>query len=268
MLPDFLIVGAMKAGTTTLAYYLDQHPGVFLPEAELHFFNRDSNYERGIQWYEDQFQQAVEGQLVGEKTPTYSYLPICAPRIAKDLPKARLIWIFRNPVDRAYSNYWHAVTAGIEVLSFERALATESERLKKSPWYGYRKRSVYVEQVKRYLDYFPRARMCFTFFEELIDQQEAELGIVLDFLSLEEFPSPPQPRRKNASVLPRSIYFQWLARTILGAGRAFKTVRKVNRRRTIGYPAMDRQIRQQLEEFFAPHNSGLFNVIGRSTDKW
>lgn len=70
MVPNFLIVGVMKAGTTTLAYYLNQHPDVFLPDREIHFFDNDKNYARGIQWYEGHFVQACAEQIVGEKTPT------------------------------------------------------------------------------------------------------------------------------------------------------------------------------------------------------
>lgn len=268
MLPDFLIVGAMKAGTTTLAYHLNQHPGVFLPDKEIHFFDTDKNYARGVQWYEDRFKQAGEGQIVGEKTPTYSYLPIVPQRIAKDLPNAKFLWIFRNPVDRTYSNYWHMVIGGSELLSFEEAIAKEPDRLKKSLWYGYRKRSVYVEQVERYLGYFSKSNMFFMFFEDLVDQTESEMRHVLGFLNIQESFHSHELEKKNSTFLPQSIYLQWIARKVFGTGIAFKLVKRLNRRRSKGYPRMDRAIRQELEEYFAPLNLELFNLIEKSTDKW
>lgn len=161
MLPDFIIVGTMKAGTTSLAHYLKQHPQIFMPNREVHFFNNEDNYKKGVKWYKKQFKKASNDSVIGEKTPTYSYLKKVPKRIHDILPEVKLIWIFRNPVDRTYSNYWHAYKKGMERLSFEKAIKNEKQGIKENIFYGYKKRSIYVEQVKRYLKFFPKNKMFF-----------------------------------------------------------------------------------------------------------
>ena len=101
----FLIVGGMKAGTSSLAQILNQHPKIFIPNQELHYFNKDENYFKGYDFYNKNFKAGV---LNGEKTPTYSFQENCAERIYKYNKDFKLIWILRNPTDRAISNYYHA----------------------------------------------------------------------------------------------------------------------------------------------------------------
>src|SRR4051812_42429120 len=105
--PDFLIVGAAKAGTTSLAAYLAEHPDVFMARRkELHFFGREKEYRRGWEWYCSHFEGAGDARAVGEATPDYMWRERAVERIAQDLPKARIIATLRHPVDRAYSHYW------------------------------------------------------------------------------------------------------------------------------------------------------------------
>src|SRR5947208_14127778 len=102
-LPDFLIVGAMKAGTTSLAAWLRAHPDVFMPpQKEIHFF--DAQWERGVPWYADQFAGAPEGALVGEATPAYMVTTAFLDRMASVVPNARLLVVLREPVARAWSH--------------------------------------------------------------------------------------------------------------------------------------------------------------------
>ena len=105
MLPNYLIIGAPKCGTTSLAAWLDEHPQVYMvPEKELHFFS--GYWEQGLDWYEQCF--VPNGKpLVGEASPSYLENPVARERIASVLPGAKLIAMMRNPVDRAYSQYWH-----------------------------------------------------------------------------------------------------------------------------------------------------------------
>src|SRR5262245_33715274 len=101
-LPNFLIVGAMKCGTSTLLGYLRQHREIYIARREVHFFDRDSQYRLGIEWYEKQFGSSPQHRAVGEKTPAYCFVPEAAKRIHRHLPDVKLIWIFRDPVARAY----------------------------------------------------------------------------------------------------------------------------------------------------------------------
>ena len=138
--PNFVIVGIMKSGTTSLADLLSANEQIFIPEKELHFFDNygghKDRWSLGLSWYKKQFLNASSAQLIGEKTPTYSYLNDVPKRIFETLPNVKLIWIFRNPINRTYSNYWHAVISGIENKSFNYAINNESKRIKKNIWLG------------------------------------------------------------------------------------------------------------------------------------
>ena len=131
-LPDFLIVGVMKGGTTSLFRYLVRHPQVLPPfRKEIKYF--DCNYINGQNWYQAHFplkKKFVGGsKLTGEATPYYIFHPQAPMRIAEALPEAKIIILLRNPIDRAYSHYQHMVRVGREPLSFEEAIAAEPERL-------------------------------------------------------------------------------------------------------------------------------------------
>ena len=105
-LPDFVVIGAQKAGTTSLYRMLRKHPQVHMPRTkELHYF--DFHYERGPEWYAAQFRPGRWERRRGEATPNYMWGPLARQRLIADLPSARIIAILRNPVDRAYSHYWH-----------------------------------------------------------------------------------------------------------------------------------------------------------------
>src|SRR3954468_5620489 len=103
-LPDFVVAGAAKGGTTSLFYYLKPHPQVWMPEAkELHFFS--NHFDRGIDWLRAQFVGAGADDVVGEMTPEYLEHPYAAERMASVIPDAKIVAILRHPVERAYSHY-------------------------------------------------------------------------------------------------------------------------------------------------------------------
>lgn len=109
MLPNFLIIGARKAGTTSMYYYLQAHPQVYMsPEKELKFFVPEKNWTRGVAWYEQYFDEAGDAIAIGEASPSYTRYPRSRgipALIAEVLPKARLIYLVRHPVDRMVSHY-------------------------------------------------------------------------------------------------------------------------------------------------------------------
>ena len=155
LVPDFLVVGAMKAGSTTLMDYLVSHQEVGIPNEEINYFDKDSNFEKGIDWYSKWFENFSNHKIVGEKTPAYCYEPKVVERIHQQNPAMKLVWILRNPVKRTYSNYWHYIRIGKELLSVNDCLDQEEQRIKEDIYKGYFKRSVYVDQVERYLEFFP-----------------------------------------------------------------------------------------------------------------
>jgi sulfotransferase family protein len=197
-LPDFLIIGAQKAGTTALYSYLRRHPHLTGPSwKEVSFFDR--HYARGEAWYRGNFPNVMRtrGALVGEASPSYLFHPLAPERVAALVPGVRLVALLRNPVDRALSHYQHEVALGREPLSFEDALDAEEERLRgeverlraepayfSHAWwnYTYKGRGRYAEQLERWLAVFPREQLLIRSSEELLAEPERTYASVLEFL--------------------------------------------------------------------------------------
>jgi hypothetical protein len=206
-LPDFLILGAQKAGTTALYAYLRWHPQITGPSfKEVSFFDR--HYARGERWYRAHLPVRSNG-IVGEASPSYLFHPLAPERVAQMLPRPRLIALLRNPVDRAFSHYQHEVALGREELSFEDALACEDERMRgeldrmlrdpgyfSDPWwnYTYAARGRYAEQLERWLAAFPREQLLVLFTEELAADTAGTYARVLDFLGVERRGLDSYPR--------------------------------------------------------------------------
>src|SRR5919108_746727 len=197
-LPDFLVIGAQKAGTTALYAYLRWHPGITGPAwKEVSFFDR--HWWRGEGWYRGQFPLRAGGRLVGEASPSYLFHPLAPERVWALLPNVKLVALLRDPVARAYSHYQHEVALGREPLSFEDALAAEEERLRgeiermladpayfSHAWwnYTYVARGRYAEQIERWYAAFPRERLLVLFTEELAGEPGATYRRVLEFLGI------------------------------------------------------------------------------------
>ncbi len=185
-LPSFLIVGAVKCGTSTLRDYLKQHEEIYIAPSALQFFNKEQNFRRGMKWYERQFRARPHHRAIGEKTPTYCFDKQAPERIAQNLPGVKLIWILRDPVKRAYSNYWHKMRRGGECIEFEAVVeeCLKQERAGEPVRSNILERGRYAEQIKRYLEFFPREDMKFLLFEEFFSKPTRSLPGVFEFLGV------------------------------------------------------------------------------------
>jgi Sulfotransferase domain len=197
-LPDFLVLGAQKAGTTALYAYLRRHPQITGPSwKEVSFFDR--HWARGEFWYRGNFPNVVRsrGKLVGEASPSYVFHPLAPERVNELVPEARLVVLVRNPIDRALSHYNHEVALGREPLSFEEALDAEDERLRgevermaadpryfSREWWShtYKARGRYAEQLERWLAVFPPEQLLVLSSDELGSEPERAHARVLEFL--------------------------------------------------------------------------------------
>jgi Sulfotransferase domain len=223
-LPDFLVIGAQKAGTTALYAYLRWHPAITGPSwKEVSFFDR--HWWRGESWYRGQFPLRSRGKVVGEASPSYLFHPLAPERACAVVPRARLVALIRNPVDRAYSQYQHEVALGREQLSFEDALAAEEdrtrgevERLLADPrafsraWWDhtYAARGLYADQLERWLAVFPRDQLLVVTTDELGERPAETYASILAFLGapphrLEDYPrvfdrdyAPMRPETRSA----------------------------------------------------------------------
>ena len=203
-LPDFLVIGGQRCGTTSLYYYLRAHPQVVSALVkEVHFLSL--HWHRGEGWYRAQFplraRMTGPGQapLAFEATPYYLAHPLAPARAAALLPEVKLLVLLRDPVRRAWSHYRHMVRLGLEPLSFQEAIAQEPvrlagevERLEADPDYdavGYRRysyltRGAYAEQLRRWLGHFPADRFLVLSSERLLADPAGGYARVLEFLGL------------------------------------------------------------------------------------
>ena len=191
-LPCFLVIGAQKSGTTSLHDILRQHSKVYLPpEKEVHFFDNEKKYAKGLNYYSSFFIDANDNQLIGEVAPEYFWRHYVAERIFKDLGgKTKLIVILRNPANRAYSHYKMNITKGLTKDSVSNIVNKELKRIRnKSNSHvggGCISRGFYARQIKAYLKYFPLTQMHFILFEdEFLKNREKTINDIFGFLNLE-----------------------------------------------------------------------------------
>jgi len=251
VLPDFLILGAQRAGTTSLASHLARHPGVFTTAPkEVHFF--DLHVGRGVDWYRAHFpmrrtceavRRRVGGVAVGEATPYYAFHPLAAERAHALVPDARLVFLARDPVDRAASHYHHELRWGFEdAPTFEAALGREEERLAGEETrlragsiafshahnhHSYFARGLYARQLREWLAHFPRERLLVVGSEALFARPVEGMARVFAFLGLPDVALGEFPRL-NA-----------LAR-----------------------PDIDADLRARLAERYRAHNAELYELAG------
>jgi hypothetical protein len=182
MLPNFLIIGTAKSGTTTLARQLCKHPSIgFASAAEPNFFAFDENYSRGMAYYESFFSHCTRKMLVGEKSWRYSVgalYPKARDRIAEHLPNARLVYIVRHPLARAESLWMECLSSGADVVSTDFNKAIKENIL-------FVESSKYWTQLNRYRDYFSDSRILVLFHENLSTRHRSVLDSLFSFVGIE-----------------------------------------------------------------------------------
>ena len=219
LLPDFIIVGAMKSGTTTLHDMLNTHPEVFIPKGELHFFDHDDifqhpnfniykknhfwNYpsiykkpEEMWEFYSNKF-KGKENYVKGEDSTAYLASINAAKRISQQKKSIKIIINLRNPTKRTYSNYNHLLIRNRAIYNFE-------DTIMKDP-HSIISRSLYKTQIENYLKYIPRERIKFIVFEDFIKDPNATLREISKFLNIDfkKFPSDIFNLHSNKVLLPR-----------------------------------------------------------------
>lgn len=244
VLPNFIIAGTVRSGTTSLYNYICNHPSV-LPAAydEIGFF--DSNFQLGTMWYQSMFPTKKQMELVqektnfcltGEDTPFYFWNKDAIKRISELIPNCKIIMIFRNPVDRAYSNYQLGKRENKEDLSFEKTIEIEKQIINKgtknlnfSEPRTYLIKSLYSIQLKNWLTSFSKDQLYFLSTEQLSSKPNETMSGIFNFLGL--------PRH---------------------------TLSEFKKEKKAIYPEMNISTRNDLLEFFKPYNNELFSLIGNN----
>jgi hypothetical protein len=229
-LPDFVVIGAAKCGTTFFYHLLTKHPYIEPAAAkELRFF--DLLFDEGTEWYRRCFPKSrwKDGRktITGEGTPGYLFDPHVPQRMAKVIPQARLIALLRNPVDRAYSAYYHRVRNGQDTRSFEETI----EAPLKDPHHGQLSRGIYVDYLLHWSKFFSDEQMLVLKSEDFFERPRETLKPVLDFLDLPEWEPEASEFRDKVN---KGKYEQ----------------------------KMDPATRRRLEDFFEPHNRRLYEYLG------
>ena len=303
-MPNFFIVGAQKAGTTSLYHYLNQHPQVYMsPIKEPFFFDHelDSKGEvvrrefRGhrqpprftnIEKYSTLFEGARGEKAIGEATPLYIYAPGTAERIESYVPGAKSIALLRNPADRAYSAFLYAVRMGVEPRKrFAQALREEPLRMR-SGWhyvFHYRSRGLYYQQLKRYYEVLGRERLGVWLYEDMREDPASVAQSVFRFLEVDETFAPDISSRYNPAGVPSSGSARaamratnravWALRKVLAPTSsilplAFKMRRAVHSRVLTEPPPIDPELREGLVEGYKEDILRLQELIGRDLSMW
>lgn len=218
--PDFIIVGASRSGTSSLFYYLRQHPYIFMPgEKEVHFF--DFKYGNGLKWYQQKFK---EGYVNGEASPYYLPCPFVPTRIKSTMPSVKVIALLREPGARAYSHYWFNRVRSEDDKPFLQAVQAEATRLHGIPhnsptWrrFSYLARGQYAEQLERWRDF--DLFVCRS--KDLFSRPDFIVGQICDFLCITHHAFDKNIQRKQ------------------------------------NYPPMGKRARLWLDSYFVPYNERL-----------
>lgn len=275
MLPNFVIIGAQKAATTSLWHYLGQHPEVFVcPQKETDFFVAEMNWARGVSWYESLFQPAARSGAVaiGEASPSYTMYPSFGgvpERMARVIGDARLIYLLRHPVDRMVSGYVQSLTQGSETLPLAQAL------LERPP---YADASRYWMQLEQYLRFFPPERILVLLSEELTSAAGPTLERALDFLGVASDWRPADLGARQHETAGKRVPRDWWRRlggmVIRGQLPAFPVPERLRRSRltTRALRASDTELppglRERLEDLVRPDLVRLRDYLGPGFRAW
>lgn len=283
MLPNFIVLGAQKAGTTSIFNQLSEHPQVFMPVKEISFFTDEEMYRLGIDRYAAFFDGWNGERAVGEATPNYLASPSAPERIGKHLPDLRMIACLRDPVERAYSAFRMQVFNGAELPD-----ASFPEAVRRVP--GYMDNSRYAEQLSRYFRVFPKEQLLVTWFDDLENRPVAFYDAICRFLEIEPIDfsnarihvslrgvQPPETLgmlavrglRRGFEVVNVGPLRRILNRRLFR--RAWHILREALRPRSnvaVGYPPLQPEDRAEVLPLIRDDILRLQEMTGRDLSRW
>lgn len=297
LIPNFLIIGCAKAGTTSLYYWLKQHPQIYMsPIKETNFFALEgealnfhvgsigerylANCVTNLEAYQQLFEGVSQQIAIGEASPIYIYHPRAADNIHHYLPKAKLIVILRNPVERAYSNFLHHLREGVEpIIDFDKVIELEEARIDKRWWWGFHYVNVgfYYKQLKRYFERFDPSQIKIYLYEELEADSTGLVRNIFQFLEVDESFTPDTSTKYNVTGIPRNkLWHQFLTkpnvlRTFLGQLLPLKTRKRIGislKNQNLVKPRLSSEVRTRLIEIYREDILKLQDSIGRDLTDW
>jgi len=273
MLPTYVIIGAMKGGTTSLHRYFSAHPQISTSKKkELNFFKTEKDFAKGIPWYTSQFDASYS--VRGECSPNYAkfhLFPGVPQRMYSVVPDCKLIYIVRNPIERAISHYLHNWSAGIESRPLSEAFQTFDS--------NYILTGDYLFQLEKFLKYYPQNQLLVLLSEDLRNEREATLARCFQFLGVddsficEDFQlihhRTAAKRRKRPLVQLTRRHFPillTLARKLLPSSAVGKLSKIAEA--PVPLALIDPELRARLEEHYAPCVQALSCFLGGRTLNW
>src|SRR5215210_1482405 len=287
-MPNFLIIGAMKSGTTALYYYLEQHPEIYMsPVKEPTFFSSQEQENAAdavtnIGTYQHLFRGGSDKKAIGEASHSYLYDPGAAAEIRRYVPEAKLIAILRNPIDRAHSHFLHMVRSGTEPLDdFAQALQEEVGIHKERTFQDYIGRGLYYNQLRRYFGTFPREQVRVYLYEDLSGAPISTVQDAFRFLKVDDSFVPDVSLRRNVSGHPRYKTLDRLLRSqsrIKHAAKIYLPARlrwrfskafdDLKTRNLIEPPPVQLEVRRQLIRVYREDILNVQELIHRDLSGW
>jgi hypothetical protein len=295
--PTFLIVGPPKCASTSLHYFMGQHPDIFTTRIkEPHFFN--DHYEKGIEFYAHYFKEAKNVSASCEATPTYAFLPFVADRIKRHFPDIKLIFTFRNPVERAFSNWLMLWDAGIEKADFREAIEINLRQLKYISWEGedaakqwisrphsiargekwlrtYVEGSMYAQMMRQYRRRFSNEQIKYIFLEDLqhnFDNTLSDLfhfvGVSTDFKISNKNEQNFYYDRKYYRLLIKIVGIHKARQLAKRLPKGIKNVFKQKKGQVKIKPALKIEDRQYMYNIFKSDIEDLEKLTARDLTNW
>jgi len=274
MLPNFLIIGSQKSGTTSLYIVLRQHPQIFMPDRkEVNYFFLEQEYQRGPSYYQSYFAPAPpQATAIGEASPGYLCHPDAPERIHQFLPEVKLILTVRNPIERAYSQYWDNRRSLSEHRTFAEVVDLALESTYHPGKLGYFSRGTYIQYIQRYQAYYPPENLLVLPFDDLGHSPGSFYRRIFQFLEVDpDFFTPSMTTSYNpAAVWENPLYQLFFSKP----SRTRWLPPKLRRFTFFGprnpwqYPPMETELHQKLRDFYRPWNAKLGEFLGRDLSSW
>ncbi|WP_299489565.1 sulfotransferase [Acaryochloris sp. IP29b_bin.137] len=299
-MPNFVVIGAAKAGTTSLDRYLRQHPEIFIcPINEPKFFcfegeKLNYNYPKNVQWkyekipinnnaitdlesYQSLFSGVTTEKAIGEVSPIYLYLSEkTSMRIKEHIPNTKIIAILRNPVERAYANFTHLIRDELEPLTdFKDAINAEEERIKDNwwPFWHYKEHGFYYKQLCSYFEHFDHNQIKVYLYEDYVSNPSSLFNDLFHFLEVDDQVQIDTSSRYNVSGIPRSRSLYKVLETRNALTKSIRSlvppkIRQQIRSFVLSKPPISTGTKQELIELYRSDILKLQDLIKRDLTEW
>lgn len=296
-LPNFLIIGPPKSASTSLHFYLGQHPQIFVSKVkETNFFTHD--YQKGLDYYSNFFTGAENAKAIGEATPAYCFLPFVADRIQKDLSHIKLIIAVRNPIERAFSNWLMLWEAGTEKIPFREAVQINLEQLSFAKFENekgaqlweerrfmnsdnrnwtrtYLQPGFYAKNLEMYYERFSTGQIKLIFLEDLNSNFDETMKNLFEFLQVDKSFSISDKNEMN--FYSNKKYFRILQNVI-----GYKAAKSISKKLPTGFKALLKQKKNNVKnkpiisngeydfvyEIYQNDIDQLEKLTGKNLDNW